>query len=75
MIFIDGKEYINYKEICKEFNIDYNDFENYMNKNKNISQYELLRHFIPNLKFKKYDSISKQFKHLIYYTSEEGWWM
>lgn len=41
MIFIDGEEYINYKEICKEFNIDYNDFENYMNKNKNISQYEL----------------------------------
>lgn len=49
MLIINSVEYASYLDICKAYNIDYKSFVEYKLNNSNISELELLGHFISNI--------------------------
>ena len=49
MLVINSVEYNSYFDMCKDYNIDYKNFIEYKNTHSDISELELLGHFIPNL--------------------------
>lgn len=49
MLVINSIEYDSYFDMCKDYNIDYGTFIKYKRNHSDISQLELLGHFIPNL--------------------------
>lgn len=49
MLIINSVVYNSYFDMCKEFNIDYKSFIEYKKSNADISELDLLAHFIPNI--------------------------
>ncbi len=49
MVVINEIKYESYYEVCKAFDISYAEFINYRRSNNDISELELLGHFIPNI--------------------------
>ncbi len=49
MIVINNTKYESYLDFCKAFDISYAEFINYRRGNNDISELELLGHFIPNI--------------------------
>ncbi len=49
MVIINKIKYESYYEVCKAFNISYAEFINFRRMNKDISELELLGHFIVNI--------------------------
>ena len=50
MIIINGRTFETYYGICQAYDIDYNEFIDYMVNNPNIKEFDLLLKFIPNIK-------------------------
>lgn len=49
MIVIDSVNYESYLEICKAYEIDFKEFLNYKRQNPEISEWDLLAHFLGNV--------------------------
>ena len=49
MLIINSVEYDSYYDMCKSYNIDYKSFVEYKRNNPNISELELLGHFISGI--------------------------
>lgn len=52
MVIINGVSYNDYREICNAFDIDYKDFLTYKLQNSDISELDLLGHFIKYLSYR-----------------------
>ncbi len=55
MATIDGAKYSSYMEMCKAFYFDYQEFMNYKKQNTEISELELLGHFIRPMEYRMID--------------------
>ena len=62
MITVNNIKFTSYYEMCKHFNIEFNELLQYKKENSHISEHELLNHFFPGIKFK--------LSNYSYYTSE-----
>lgn len=49
MLIIDSVKYDSYFDFCKKYHIKYSDFLNYKRCNPDLSELELLSHFISNI--------------------------
>lgn len=49
MLVINSVEYNSYFDMCKEYNIEYKTFIEYKRNHSDISELELLGHFIPSI--------------------------
>ena len=49
MVVINEIKYESYYEVCKAFDISYAEFINFLKKNKDVSELDLLGHFIADI--------------------------
>ena len=49
MVIINSAIYNSYFDVCKAYNIDYQEFIDYKRINPDICELDLLGHFIPNI--------------------------
>ena len=55
MVVINNVEYKSFYELCQAYDISYAEFIKFRTNNKNISELELLGHFIDNIAFSMKD--------------------
>ena len=66
MITINSIKYKSYLEMCNAYNINYKEFLQFKRKNKELGEFGILLHFIPNLTYNMkvgYVTLNKCYYH------------